>query len=291
VTPFADAAVMIWGAGSQYWVSAGVAIAAFGALNGYILIQGQLPAAIANDKLFPAIFARQNSKGVPAMGVVISSVFVSVFMIMNYTKGLVAQFQFLILLTTSTIIIPYVFCTASFMILRLRKTFTPNLSGVNSYTLRFNNSLQRLGTKELISGVSRHPGFGSVTSSSFTFAEQESYFDDNGFGVLRTYYRSGSATLGRVHTNYNSGTIDYDTGIIEIQNFLPTAYSGDTISVIAAPLSPNINPVRNQILLLSQCVVNIINDNNNQTVATASNVETIGQISTLVTPSLKLYNF
>jgi len=175
--------------------------------------------------------------------------------------------------------------------IRLRKTFTPNLSGVNSYTLRFNNSLQRLGTKELISGVSGHPGFGSVTSSSFTFSEQESYFDDSGFGVLRTYYRSGAGRLGRVYMNYSSGVIDYDTGIVEIKDFLPTAYSGDTISVIAAPLSPNINPVRNQILLLSQCVVNIINDNNNQTVATASNIETIGQISTLVTPSLKLYNF
>jgi hypothetical protein len=175
--------------------------------------------------------------------------------------------------------------------IRLRKTFTPNLSGVNSYALRFNNSLQRLGTKELISGVSRHPGYGSVTSSSFTYANQESYFDDNGFGVLRIYYRSGAARLGRVYTNYTAGSIDYDAGVVDIQNFLPTAYTGDTISVIAAPLNPNINPVRNQILLLSQCVVNIINDNNNQTVATASNVETIGQISTLVTPSLKLYNF
>jgi len=135
VTPFADAAIMIWGQGAQYLVSAGVAIAAFGALNGYILIQGQLPAAIANDKLFPVIFARQNSKGVPAMGVVISSVFVSIFMVMNYTKGLVAQFQFLILLTTSTIIIPYVFCTASFMILRLRKTFTSSLAKITAILL------------------------------------------------------------------------------------------------------------------------------------------------------------
>jgi APA family basic amino acid/polyamine antiporter len=124
VTPFADAAIMIFGQGAQYWVSAGVAIAAFGALNGYILIQGQLPAAIANDKLFPAIFGRKNSKGVPAIGIMISSVFVSVFMIMNYTKGLVEQFQFLILLTTSTIIIPYVFCTASYVILRFQKIFS-----------------------------------------------------------------------------------------------------------------------------------------------------------------------
>lgn len=135
VTPFADAAIMIFGQGAQYWVSAGVAIAAFGALNGYILIQGQMPAAIANDKLFPAIFARKNSKGVPAIGIVISSVFVSIIMLMNYTKGLVVQFQFLILLTTSTIIIPYVFCTASFMILRLRKTFVSSWSKIISIML------------------------------------------------------------------------------------------------------------------------------------------------------------
>jgi APA family basic amino acid/polyamine antiporter len=135
VTPFADAAILIWGQGAQYWVSAGVAIAAFGALNGYILIQGQLPAAIAKDKLFPSIFARKNSKGVPAIGVVISSVFVSVFMAMNYTKGLVAQFQFLMLLTTSTIIIPYVFCTASFLVLRFKNNFTNSIALIGAILL------------------------------------------------------------------------------------------------------------------------------------------------------------
>ena len=109
VTPFADAAVLIWGHGAEYWVSAGVAIAAFGALNGYILIQGQLPYAVAKDKLFPQLFTRKNKNGVPVLGVVISSVFVSLFMSMNYTKGLVEQFKFLILMTTSTILIPYFF--------------------------------------------------------------------------------------------------------------------------------------------------------------------------------------
>jgi APA family basic amino acid/polyamine antiporter len=120
VTPFADAAVLIWGQGAKYWVSAGVAISAFGALNGYILIQGQLPYAVAKDQLFPQMFTRKNSKGVPVFGIVISSIFVSVFMAMNYTKGLVEQFQFLILLTTSTILIPYIFCTASYLLIRLR---------------------------------------------------------------------------------------------------------------------------------------------------------------------------
>jgi len=120
VTPFADAAVIIWGQGAKYWVSAGVAISAFGALNGYILIQGQLPYAVAKDQLFPQIFTKKNKQGVPVYGIVISSIFVSIFTAMNYTKGLVEQFQFLILLTTSTILIPYVFCTASYLLMRFR---------------------------------------------------------------------------------------------------------------------------------------------------------------------------
>jgi len=123
VTPFADAAVLIWGHGAEYWVSAGVAIAAFGALNGYILIQGQLPYAVAKDKLFPQLFTKKNKNGVPVLGVVISSVFVSLFMSMNYTKGLVEQFKFLILMTTSTILIPYIFCTASYIIMRFKLPF------------------------------------------------------------------------------------------------------------------------------------------------------------------------
>ena len=120
VSPFADAAVIIWGQGAKYWVSAGVAISAFGALNGFILIQGQMPYAVAKDQLFPQIFTRKNDKGVPVYGIVISSIFVCAFMAMNYTKGLVEQFQFLILLTTSTILIPYIFCTASYLLMRLR---------------------------------------------------------------------------------------------------------------------------------------------------------------------------
>ena len=135
VTPFADAAILIWGNGAKYWVSAGVAIAAFGALNGFILIQGQIPYAIAKDKLFPSIFMKQNRNGVPAIGIIISSVFVSLFMCMNYTKGLVAQFKFLILLSTLTVLIPYLFSTAAYMILRLQQVFKTSMSFVWSILL------------------------------------------------------------------------------------------------------------------------------------------------------------
>ena len=118
VTPFADAAAIIWGSHARYWVSAGVAIAAFGALNGWILIQGQIPFAIAKDKLFPALFGKQNKKGVPAAGIIISSIVVSVLMMMNYTKGLVEQFRFLILMSTFTSLLPYLLTAAAYIVIR-----------------------------------------------------------------------------------------------------------------------------------------------------------------------------
>lgn len=179
-------------------------------------------------------------------------------------------------------------------IIRLRKTFAPNLTGVNTYTINFNASLQRLGTSELISGVARHPGFGSVTSSSFTYFDNVSYFDDNGFGTLRIYYPSAAGRLQRVYTNYTAGSVDYDTGVVTISNFVPSAIpggDGSEISLISAPVSPDITPIRNQILLMSQSEVNVVDDTTGKTVAVSRNVETTGQTATIITPSVRLYNF
>jgi APA family basic amino acid/polyamine antiporter len=135
VTPFADAATKIFGSGSQYWISARVAIAAFGALNGWILIQGQIPYAIAKDKLFPAVFGKENKRGVPSTGIIIGSVLVSLIMMMNYTKGLVEQFKFLILLSTLTSLVPYLFSMASYIIIRIRKKHLKNHSWASSIVI------------------------------------------------------------------------------------------------------------------------------------------------------------
>ncbi len=120
-TPYADAAAIMFGSSARYWASAGMAIAAFGALNGWTLIQGKLPYAISKDKLFPGVFGRQNKVGAPYVGIIISSAFVSLFMVMNYTKGLVEQFKFLLLLSTLNVLVPYLFCAAAYMIVRLQR--------------------------------------------------------------------------------------------------------------------------------------------------------------------------
>ena len=137
VTPFADAAAALWGDNARYWISAGVVIAGFGALNGWILIQGQIPYAIAKDKLFPAIFRKENKKGVPASGILISSVLVSLLMMMNYTSGLVSQFKALILLSTLCSLVHYLFSMAAYLIVKTEKRDINKTGWISSIVLGF----------------------------------------------------------------------------------------------------------------------------------------------------------
>ena len=121
--PFADAAALIWGDSARYWVAIGAIISTFGALNGWILLQGQMPLAASKDKLFPVIFKRENKKGVPSIGIVISSVLISALMMMNFTKGLTDTFTFMVLLTTITVLVPYLFSAASYAVILLQNKF------------------------------------------------------------------------------------------------------------------------------------------------------------------------
>jgi len=144
VTPYADAAVVMWGNNARYWVSGGIAIAAFGALNGWTLMQGQIPFAAANDKLLPSVFAKRNKAGVPYVGILVSAVLVSIFISMNYTKGLVEQYKFLLLLATLTTLVPYAFCAAAYIIARIEKvSFKASgwLSAIVLFVLAFSFSL------------------------------------------------------------------------------------------------------------------------------------------------------
>ena len=119
--PFADAAAKMWGESARQAVAIGAIISTFGALNGWLLMQGQVPLGMAKDNLFPALFKKENSKGVPALGIVVSSILVSCLMGMNFSKTLVEQFKFMILLSTLTVLIPYLFSAASYVLILKRE--------------------------------------------------------------------------------------------------------------------------------------------------------------------------
>jgi APA family basic amino acid/polyamine antiporter len=114
--PFADAAEAIWGSWAGYAVAAGAILSCFGALNGWILNTAQMSQAIAQDRLFPGIFGRLSRRGMPLFGLLVSSILATLLVAVNYTKGLVEQFTFIILLATLTALVPYVFSAASSLI-------------------------------------------------------------------------------------------------------------------------------------------------------------------------------
>ena len=115
--PFADAAGVLVGHWAEAAVAIGAAVACFGALNGWILISGQVPLAIASDGLFPSVFGKASSRGTPAHGLIISSSLTTALIALNASRGLVELFTFIILLGTLNALVPYVFTSlAGFLI-------------------------------------------------------------------------------------------------------------------------------------------------------------------------------
>jgi len=119
--PFAEAGEIIGGKYAGYFVAGGAVIAAVGALNGWTLLVGQLPMAAAKDKMFPRIFKKENKNGVPYLGLIIGSVLTSVILLIGMSDGLVDQFEFVVNLTVLTCLVPYLFVSASYIIVTIEK--------------------------------------------------------------------------------------------------------------------------------------------------------------------------
>lgn len=144
--PFADAARALAGDRAAMLIALGAAISCFGGLNGWILIVGQLPQAVAADGLFPAAFARTSSRGTPARGMIIASTLTSALIAMNYTRGLVELFTFIILLATLSVLVPYVFSSlAGFLLQRQDPRMRMSAGASTVAALAFGYSLWAIG--------------------------------------------------------------------------------------------------------------------------------------------------
>ncbi|HET6546098.1 MAG TPA: amino acid permease [Rhodanobacteraceae bacterium] len=118
--PFADAGRLLWGAWAGWLIAGAAAISCFGALNGWTLIAGQFPQAVARDGLFPRVFARESARGTPVLALFIAGLFNSVLVLMNYSHGLVAMFTFMVLLTTLGSVVSYLFSAMADIVLAQR---------------------------------------------------------------------------------------------------------------------------------------------------------------------------
>jgi APA family basic amino acid/polyamine antiporter len=131
--PFADAAARIWGSWGRMLIAVGAAISCFGALNGWVMLSGQLPRAAALDRQLPMQFATLNARGTPAFAIVLSSVLAMILVMMNYTRGLVQAFTFIILLATLATLLPYVFCSMTAALLAMRNGSATRRTGLQLF--------------------------------------------------------------------------------------------------------------------------------------------------------------
>ncbi|MCW0199376.1 APC family permease [Sphingopyxis sp.] len=108
------------GPGTGQVVALFAAIAALGALNGFVLLQGDIPRDLAHRRLLPAAFARDNRFASPWITQIVSSGLASAIVYANYSRGLADLFAFMVKVTTSTAIILYIVGSLAALLLERR---------------------------------------------------------------------------------------------------------------------------------------------------------------------------
>ena len=119
--PFADATGIVFGNIGKNIIAIFAIIAALGALNGWTLLQAEIPKSLAQEGLLGSSFKELNQKNVPSKGLFITSFIVCVLILINYSKGLVDIFTFLILTGTFCALILYLFTSLSEIIILIKQ--------------------------------------------------------------------------------------------------------------------------------------------------------------------------
>ena len=140
--PFSDAASSMWGGWAAGVVSVAVVISSLGSLNGWTLLMGQVPMAAARDGLFPSVFGRLSSRGVPATGIVVSAVVTTLLVMaqVSGSPGLVGFYELVVNLSTMAAVIPYAFCALAGGLVAARVTAgksVPRISAVEIVAFAF----------------------------------------------------------------------------------------------------------------------------------------------------------
>ena len=108
-SPFADAARAL-GDWAPILITVGALISVTGALNGSIFLTGQIPMASAIEGQASKALGRLNRREAPWVALAFSGVLASVLLVMNYSRGLVGAYTFVLTMATLTTLVPYLVC-------------------------------------------------------------------------------------------------------------------------------------------------------------------------------------
>lgn len=103
-----------WGRGAGLAIAAFAAIAAIGCLNGWVLLQGELPLGMARSGLLPRWFAQTTTRDVSARSVLLASGLASLLILSGAIPGMEDVLNFMLRLTTaSTVWLYFGACVAA----------------------------------------------------------------------------------------------------------------------------------------------------------------------------------
>jgi arginine:agmatine antiporter len=107
--PFAEVARIAIGPIAAIVISICAVLKSVGSLGGWMLLVGQSAKAAADDGMFPKIFCRLNSNGVPGAGLIIVSILMTLVLFATMSPTIAEQFNRAVDLAVILIIVPYIY--------------------------------------------------------------------------------------------------------------------------------------------------------------------------------------
>lgn len=96
-----------------------------------------------------------------------------------------------------------------------------------------------------------------VRSSTFIYEGTTAIFEDNGLGVINIL-NAKDRGLGKIEIiRRNAGTVEYETGIVKLADFIVDSYDGQGIRISANTLDMNVTAPKRRVLLLNDNDVQI----------------------------------
>ncbi len=111
--PFVIAATKVLGEFAGPIIGFCVLCSIFGGLNGWVLVQGQIPYSLAQERLFPRFFLKATPNGTPISGLIFSSILITIILAMNLDSSFVDKFNTIILVGAVMTLIAYIFAALS----------------------------------------------------------------------------------------------------------------------------------------------------------------------------------
>ena len=133
--------------------------------------------------------------------------------------------------------------------IKLRKNFPVFIDITQTYTIDFQNPLRPGSFRSAA-------GFRALNDSTLGASNNEFFIEDDSSGLIRIYkIDSGNKVILKT----NSGTINYNTGLVKILNLKPSSVLNvdKTLDVIAEPVEYTVSSTRNNILVIVDTDVNI----------------------------------